>query len=198
MKKIKINDWSSWGLGTLSKTYSGRSCWNYCINLGVSSSQRFHSLPHLLVLLNDSSRRLGSESESNSVRSLWPHELYSSAQFSHSVVSDSLQHHGLQHAMPPCPLPIPGVYSNSCPLSRWCHPTTSSSVVPFSCCLQSFPAPGSFPVSQFFIPCGQSVGVSASTSVLPMNIQDWPPLGWTGLTSLQSKGLSRVFSNTTV
>ena len=115
--------------------------------------------------------------------SLWPHELYSSAQFSHSVLSDSLRHHRLQHAMPPCPSPIPGVYSNSCPLSRWCHPTISSSVIPFSSCLQSFPASGSFPVSQFFIPGGQSIGVSASTSVLPINIQDWFPLGWTSLCS---------------
>ena len=88
--------------------------------------------------------------------------------------------HGLQHARPPCPKPTPGVYSNSCPLSLWCHPTISSSVVPFSSCLQSFPASGSFPMSQFFESGGQSIGVSASTSVLPMNTQDWSPLGWTG------------------
>ena len=99
---------------------------------------------------------------------------------------------------PPCPSPTPGVYPNSCPLSRWCHPTISSSVVPFSSCLQSFPASGSFQMSQLFTSGGQSVGVSASASVLPMNIQDWFPLGWTGWISLQSKGLSRVFSNTTV
>ena len=106
--------------------------------------------------------------------------------------------HGLQHARPPCPSPTPRAYSNSCPLSRWCHPTISSSVIPFTSCLQSFPASGAFPVSQFFTSGGQSVGVSTSASVLPMNIQDWFPLGWTGWISLQSKGLSRVFSNTTV
>ena len=119
-------------------------------------------------------------------------------QFSHSVMSDSLQPHGLQHTRPPCLSPTPGVYSNSCPLSRWCHPTVSFSVVPFSSCLQSFPASGSFPMSQLFSSGSQSIGVSASTSILPMNIQDWFPLGWTGWISLQSKGLSRVFSNTTV
>ena len=117
--------------------------------------------------------------------------------FSHSVVSDSLRPHGLQQARPPCPSSTLGVYSNTCPLSRWCHPTISSSVVPFSSCLQSFPASGSFPMSQFFTSGGQNIGVSASTSVLPMNIQDWFPLGWTGWISLQSKGLWRVFSNTT-
>ena len=106
--------------------------------------------------------------------------------------------HGLQHARPPCPSPNPGVYSNSCPLSLWCPPTISSSVIPFSSCLQSFPASGSFPISQFFTSGGQSIKVSASASVIPMNIQDWFPLGWTGWISLQSKGLQRVFSNTTV
>ena len=106
--------------------------------------------------------------------------------------------HGLQHARPPCPSPTPGVYSNSCPLSQWCHPTISSSVIPFSACPQSFPALGSFQMSQLFASGGQSIGVSASTSVLPMNTQDWSPLGWTGWISLQSKGLSRDFSNTTV
>ena len=115
-----------------------------------------------------------------------------------SVVSDSLRSHGLQHARPPYPSPTPRVYLNSCPLSRWCHPTISSSVVPFSSCLQSFPASGSFPISQLLASGGQSTGVSASTSVLPMSIQDWSPLGWTGWISLQSKGLSRIFSNTTV
>ena len=119
-------------------------------------------------------------------------------QFSHSVASDSLRPHGLQHARPPCSSPTPRAYSNSCPLSQWCHPTVSSSVVPFSSCLQSFPASGSFQMSQFFASDGQSIGVSASTSVLPMNIQDWFPSGWTGWISSQSKGLARVFSNTTV
>ena len=118
-------------------------------------------------------------------------------QFSRSVVTDSLWPHGLQHARPPCRSPTPRVYPNSCPLSRWCHPTISSSVIPFSSCLQSFPASGLLQC-QFFTAGGQSIGVSASTSALPMNIQDWFPLGWTGWISLQSKGLSRVFSNTTV
>ena len=122
----------------------------------------------------------------------------SSVQLSHSVVSDSLRPHEPQHARPPCPSPTPGVYPNSCPFSWWCHPTISSSVVPFSSCLQSFPASGALPMSQFFASGGQSIGVSASTSVLPMNTQDWFPLGWTGWISLQSKGLSRVFSSTTV
>ena len=118
----------------------------------------------------------------------------SSVQFSCSVVSDSLQPHGLQHVRFSCPLPTPGACSNSCPLSWWCHPTISSSVIPFSSCLQSFPASGSFQMSQFFTSGGQSIGISPSASVLPMNIQDWSPLGWTGWISLQSKGLSRVFS----
>ena len=118
--------------------------------------------------------------------------------FSRSVVSDSLQPHGLQHTRLPCPLPTPSVYSNSCPLSQWCHPIISSSVVPFSFHLQSFPAAGSFQMSQLFESGGQSIGVSASTSVLPRNTQHLFPLGWTGWISLQSKGLSRVFSNTTV
>ena len=120
-----------------------------------------------------------------------------SVQFSHSVLSDSLQPHGLQHARPTCPSPTPGAYSNSCPLSSWCHPTISSSVVPFSSCLQSFPASGSFTMSQLFTSGGQSIGVSASASAsdLQVNIQDWFPLGWTNWILLQSKGLSRVFSN---
>ena len=112
-----------------------------------------------------------------------------SAQFSHPAVSNSLQPHGLQHIRLPYPSPIPGACSNSCPLSWWCHPTISSSVIPFSSFLQSFPASGSFPMSQFFTSGGQSIGTSASASVLPMNIQDWFPLGLTGLISLQSKGL---------
>ena len=118
--------------------------------------------------------------------------------FSRSVVSDSLWPHGLQHTRPPCPLPTPGAYSNSYPLSQWCNPTVSSSVIPFSSFLQSFPASGSFQMRQFFASGGQIITVSASASVLPMNIQDWFPLGFTGLISLLSKGLSRVFSNTTV
>ena len=121
-----------------------------------------------------------------------------SVQFSYSVVTDSLWLHGLQGDMLPCPSPTPRVYSNTCPLSRWCHPTTSPFVIPFSFCPYSFSASGSFQMSQLFTSGGQSIGVSASTSVLPMYIQDWFPLGWTGWISLQSKGLSRVFSNTTV
>ena len=119
-------------------------------------------------------------------------------QFSHSVISESLWLHGLQQARLPCPLPTTGACSNSCPSSRWCHPTISSYVAPFSSCLHSFPASGSLPMSQFFTSGGQSNGASASTSVLPMNVQDWFPLGLTGWISLQSKGLSRVSSNTTV
>jgi len=119
-------------------------------------------------------------------------------QFSHSVMSDSLRPQELQHARPPCPSPTPRVHPNSCPSSWWCHLAISSSVVPFSSCSQSFPASGSFPKSQLFTSGGQRIGVSASTSVLPKNTQDWSPLGWTGWISLHSKGLSRVFSNTTV
>ena len=123
---------------------------------------------------------------------------FSSVQFSHSVTSDSLRPHGLQLGRLTCPLPTPGASSNSCPVSRWCHPTISSSVVPFSSHLQSWPASGSFPMSQFFASDGQSFRVSASASVLPMNIQDSFPIGLTGWISLQSKELSRVFYNTIV
>ena len=122
----------------------------------------------------------------------------SSVQFSPSVVSESLWPHEPQHAGPPCPSPTPGVHPNPCPLSRWCHPAISSSVIPFSSCPQSFPASESFLMSQLFASGGQSIGVSASTSVLPVNTQYWSPLEWSGWISLQSKGLSRVFSNTTV
>ena len=125
-------------------------------------------------------------------------EGFSSVQFSRSVVSDSLRPHESQHARPPCPSPSPGVHSDSCPSSQWCHPAISSSVVPFSSCPQSLPASGSFPVSQLFAWGGQSTGVSASPSFPPKNSQGWSPSEWTGWISLQSKGLSRVFSNTTV
>ena len=119
----------------------------------------------------------------------------SSVQFSLSVMSDSLSElHELQHARPPCPSPTPGVHPNSCPSSQWCHPAISSSVIPFSSCPQSLPASESFPMSQLFAPCGQSIGVSALASVLPKNTQDWSALEWSGWISLQSKGLSRVFS----
>ena len=116
-------------------------------------------------------------------------------QFSRSVMSGSLQPHESQHARPPCPSPTPGVHSDS---SQWCHPAISSSAVPFSSCPQTLPASESFPMSQLFAWGGQSIGVSASASVFPMNIQDWSPLGWTGWISLQSKGLARVFSSATV
>ena len=125
-------------------------------------------------------------------------ESYGSVQFSCSVMCDSLWPHALQHTRPPCPLSIPGACSNSCLSSQWCHPTILSSVNPFSSCLQTFPALGSFSVSQFSTSGGQSIEALASTSLLPMNIQDWLPLWLTGLTSLLSKGLSRVFSSTTV
>ena len=129
----------------------------------------------------------------------WKNEWESTpVQFSSSVMSDSLWPHESQHARPPCPSPIPRVYPNSCPSSQWRHPDISSSVIPFSSFPQSLPASGSFPMSQVFSWGGQNIGVLASALVLPMNTQDWSPLGWTGWISLQSKGLSRVFSNTTV
>ena len=124
--------------------------------------------------------------------------VYLSVKFSRSVVSDSLWPHESQHARPPCPSQTPRVYSNSHPLSQWCHPAISSSVIPFSSCPQSLPASGSFQMNQLFAWGGQSIGVSASASVLPINTQDLSPSGWTGWISLQSKWLSRVFSNTTV
>ena len=124
--------------------------------------------------------------------------IFSSVQFSHSVMSNSLWHHESQHTRPPCPSLTPGVHSDSCPLSWWCHPAISSSVVPFSSCPQSLPASESFPMSQLFASGSQSILVSALASFLPKNTQDWYPLEWTGWISLLSKGLSRVFSNTTV
>ena len=124
------------------------------------------------------------------------HLYASSVQFSHSVVSDSLKPHGLQHDRPPCPSPTPRVYPNTCPLSQWCHPTISSFVI--SSPAFNLSQHDSLLMSQFFMSCGQIIGVSASASVLPMNTQDWFPLGWTGWISMQGRGLSRVFSNTTV
>ena len=123
---------------------------------------------------------------------------FTAVQFSRSVMSDSLWPHGLQHARPSCPSPTPGVYPNLCSLSWWCHPIISSSVVPLFSCPQSFPASVTFQMTQLFVSGDQSIAVSASASVLPMNIQDWFPLGWTGWISLKSRGLSGVFSNTTV
>ena len=128
----------------------------------------------------------------------WIWRFISSIQFSPSVMSDSLRPHGLQHARPPYPSSTTEIYSNSSPLSQWCHPTISSSVFHYFSHLKSFPASGSFPMSQFFTSGGQRIGVSASASVLPMNTQDWSPLGWTGWISLQPKGLSRVLPNTTI
>ena len=123
--------------------------------------------------------------------------MFSSVQFSRSVVSDSLRPHESQHARPPCPSPTPGVHSDSRPLSQWCHPAISSFVIPFSSCTQSLPASESFPVSQLFTRGGQSTGVSVLASFLPKKCQGWSPSEWTGWLSLQSKGLSGVFSNTT-
>ena len=143
-------------------------------------------------------QRMESSSLWYTIGPYWLSILYIVVQFSCSIVSDFLGPHELQHTRPPCLSPTPGVYPNSCPSSQWCHPTISPSVIPFSSCLQSFPASGSFPLSQFFVSGGQSIGVLALASVLPMNIQDWFPLGLTDCISLQSKGLSRVFSNTTV
>ena len=128
----------------------------------------------------------------------WNRQCNTTTQHQFTSIAQSLRPHGWQHARLPCPSPNLWACSDSCPLGRWCHPTISSSVIPFSSCPQSFPSSGSFPVSQFFTSGGQSIGASASASVLPMNIQDWSPLGWTGWISLQSKGLSRVFSNSTI
>ena len=139
-----------------------------------------------------------SKRRTNKAQSQQQGESKDSVQFSRSVVSNSLPPHALQHARLPCPSPMPRACSNSCPLSQWCHPTISSSDVPFSSCLQSLPASGSFPMSQFFTSGGQTIGASASALVLPMTVQDWSPLEWICLISLQSKGLSRVFSNTIV
>ena len=132
------------------------------------------------------------------MKDIFFNSLFSSVQFSCSVVSDSLWPHESQHARPPCPSPTPGVHPDLRPTSQWCHPAISSSVVPFSSFPQCLPASGSFPMNQLFAGGGQSIGVSALASVLPMNTQDWSPLEWIGWISLQSKGLSRVFSNTTV
>ena len=144
---------------------------------------------------------LESRNSSDSLKHTYTHKSTrrsGSVQFSCSVVSDSLWPHASRHARPPCPSSTPRVHPDSCPSSQWCHPAISSSVVPFSSCPQSLPASGSFPISQLFAWGGQSTGVSVSASVLPMNTQDCSPLGWTGWISLQSKGFSRVFSNTTV
>ena len=161
----------------------------------VSSSLPFSPLPTLGSLIHAHSLHPPSPTSSSRAP---PWLFMTSVQFSHSVESDSLRPHGLQHARPPCPLTTPGVYSDSGLSGQWCHPTISSSVIPFSSCPKFLPASGSSPMSQLFTWGGQSTGVSASASVVPMNTQDWSPLGRTGWISLQSKGLSRVFSNTIV
>ena len=156
----------------------------------------YHSLPMSHQEYAESSAELSAALPKSVLRNYVL--VISSVQFIRSVVSDSLRPHGLQHTRPPCPSPTHGVYSNSCPLSRRCHSTISSSVTPFSSCLQSSPASGSFPMIQLFTSSGQSIGVSASVSLLPMTVQRWFPLGLTRLISLQSKGLSRIFSGTTI
>ena len=156
------------------------------LHLPFQSQRRWISCVHFCLL---------SYTRSYNLKHLW-HPQFSSVQLLSCV--RLLQPHGLQHARLPCPSPSPKAYSNSCPSHWWCHPNISSSAIPFFSRFQSFPASGSFPMSQFFVSGGQSIGASASTSALPMNIQDWFPLGWTGWISLQSKGLWRVFSNTTV
>ena len=202
-------DWSENWL--LSTGWVFQICWHIeCSTLTASSfrilnnSAGILSSPLALFVVMLTKAHLTSNSKMSSSRWVTTPSWLSRSlrlflyQFNHSAMSDSLWPHGLQHSRPPCPSPTPRVYSDSCPLSRWCHSTISSSVVPFSSRLQSFPASGSFPVSQLFTSGGPSIGVSASASVLPMNTQDWSPLEWTGWISLQSKGLSRFFSNTTV
>ena len=157
-----------------------------------------HEIKRRLLLGRKAMTSIDSILKSRDITLLTNVHKVSSVQFSCSVVSNSLRPREPQHARPPCPSPTPRVYPNSWPLSRWCHQTISSSVAPFSSCLQSFPTSGSFQMSQLFASSSQNTEVSASTSVLPMNTQDWFPLGLTGWISLQSKGLSRVFSNITV
>ena len=151
-------------------------------------SERLLIWPELMLSINSKPTFFVSFSTPQILRALLYnlYLLFSSVQFSCSVTSDSLRPHGSQHARPPCPSPTPRVYPNSCPLSGWCHLTISSSVIPFSSCLQSFSTSGSFQMSQLFASGGQNTGVSASTSVLPMNTQDWFPLGWSGWISLKS------------
>ena len=169
-------------------------CWGMCVvhsdfNRGVPKGSGFGLISFHTVFSVENSKR-------SRLRTCNLEQV--SVQFSRSVVSDSLRPHGLQHTRLPCPSPTSGAYSNSCPLLQWSHPTISSSVIPFSSRIESFPASGSFPMSRFFASGGHSIGVSASASVLPMNIQGWFPLGRTAWISLQSKGCSRVFSNTTL
>ena len=164
----------------------------------ISIFQCINSLTHPWLLSLTCMFNLTGNPVGSTIKTYQEFNHFSSVQFSCSVVSNSLWHLELQHSRPPCPSPTPIVYPNSWTLNWWSHPTISSSVVPFSSCPQSFPASGSFQTSHLFASGGQSIGVLASSSVLPMNTQDWSPLGWTGWISLQSKELSRVFSNTTV
>ena len=173
----------------------------FFLSVSFSLNQIFHfaSLPILISILSSFSfEKLHDIVLQEKKKFTFVFRWFGSVQFHHSVVSNSFRPHESQNARPPCPSPTPGVYPNSCPSNRWCHPAISSSVVPFSSCPQSLPTSGSFPMSQLIAGGGQSIGVWASASVLPMNTQDWFPLGWTGWISLQSKGLSGVFSNTTV
>ena len=180
-----------------------RDLWDKQEKRGEEESRRVRDLiseQDTPILLGNRIRNhiLGKESLECRVWERRTNQSETSVQFSHSDMPNSLGRHGLHHGKLPCPSPTAGACSNSYPLSQWCHPTVSSYVVPFSSCLQSFPAPGSFPINQFFSSGSQRIGVSASASVLPMNIQNWFPLVFTGLISLQSKGLSRIFSNTIV
>ena len=159
----------------------------------MGAERAFSSFPHLVI--RPPLLFLLCEALTNSLMHFtFYKKCFSSVQFNHSVMSNSLQPHESQHARPPCPSPTPGVHSNSCPSSRWCHPTISSSVIPFFSCPQSLPASGSFPMSQLFAWCGTSIGVSALSLFLPKNTKDWSPLEWIGWISLQSKGVSRAFS----
>ena len=186
-----------WVHGTLQKKKKDKT-WTYAHNFSRNEIPQALYLLNWGLLFQPPDVTLPQRDKKQKDKHLWICLVqFCSVQFSHSVVSDSLRPHELQHVRPPCPSPTPGVYSNPCLLSWWCHPTISSSVVPFSC-PQSLPASGLFPMSQLFAWGGQSIGVSASASVLPMNPQDWSPLGWTEWISLQSKGISRVFSSTAV
>ena len=178
-------------------------CWSFSFRIILPNNIQVDFIYNWLVSSKGHSRVFSSNTIQNHLfyraqPSFWSSfHIHTSVKFSRSVVSKRLRSHGLQYTRPPYPATTPGAYSNSCPSCQWCLPTVSSSVIPFSSCLQSFPVSGSFPISQFFPSGGQSTGVSASASVFPKNIQDYFPLGLTGWIFLQSKGLSRVFSNTT-
>ena len=167
--------------------------YSFCGLLQINPQMNFHQ-----TLISFNSKTVSLISSSNKIKKNISCLQFTSVQFSHSVLSDSLQAHELQRARTPCPSPTPGIHPNLCPPSQWCHPAISSPIIPFSSCPQSLPASESFPMSQLFVWGGQSTGVSALASFLPKNTQGWSPLEWTGWISLQSKGLSRVFTNTTV